>query len=69
MAATRKAAPNDAARRRERVESVRKASKRLTKVEAGLQDALARLPGLVREVGEIRATLERATVPDQEEAK
>jgi hypothetical protein len=52
--------PVTEAEKRARVRRVRSASKRLGQVEAALQDALARLPALAREVGAIRAEIDKA---------
>jgi hypothetical protein len=53
--------------RRERARSVREAADRLQGIENLLLDFTARLPGMVREVQEIRETINAALAPPEEE--
>jgi hypothetical protein len=49
--------------RRERVDRVRGLDRELKTIETSLLDAMARLPGLVREVQSVRAVIRENTAP------
>jgi hypothetical protein len=53
--------------RRVRAQAVRDAAGRLQQIENLLLDFTARLPGMVREVQEIRETINAALAPPEEE--